>query len=390
MQRTYAILAAVGLLASSPAAAQGSRLDAALSRRVDSVFAAYATDSTPGYALGVIRNGRLIYAKGYGLANLDDRIPITPRTAFHIASLSKQFTASAIALLILDKKLSLEAPVERFFPEVKKYNADLRIKHLMYFTSGLHDYTTLPRANKDPWFSPYYFTIDDAIATSLGAESLEFAPGSKWEYSNVDFMLLAKIAERVSGMPLSAFLQQRIFSPLGMRHSSLNDDATLVVPNRATGYALRSDSGVRAQLASVGVAVRPGPGYIRLVRNSPHYGGSGVFTTIEDFAKWDAEFDSPRVLGPAFVAQMMHREKFAHDKDNDAFGLVIGDFEGREMVWFSGGDLDGSTYFARLPKERLTVVCFSNMPTGDAEGRAKAVLAILLDSIRTSQRPHPL
>ena len=260
MQRSSILIAALGFLVSPPASAQGTRLDPAVSRRIDSVFAVYATDSTPGYALGIIRNGRLIYAKGYGLANLDDRIPITPRTAFHLASLSKQFTASAIALLILDKKLSLETPVERFFPEVKKYHADLRIKHLMYFTSGLHDYTTLPRANRDPWFSSYYFTIDDAIAASLGADSLEFAPGTKWEYSNVDFMLLAKIAERVSGMPLAAFLQQRIFNPLGMRHSSLNDDATLVVANRATGYALRSDSGVRAQLASVGVAVRPGPG----------------------------------------------------------------------------------------------------------------------------------
>ena len=380
MTCSYALLLSIALLAPTSIAAQSRALDARSSRRIDSLFAAYATDSTPGYALGVIRNGRLIYAKGYGLANLDDRIPITPRTAFHLASLSKQFTASAIALLILEKKLSLETPVARFFPVVKKYQADLRIKHLMYFTSGLHDYSTLPRANKDPWFSSYYFTIDDAIATSLRADALQFAPGSKWEYSNVDFMLLAKIAERVSGMPLSTFLQQRVFAPLGMRHSSLNDDATLVVRDRATGYALRSDSGVRAQLDSVGIAVRPGPGYIRLVRNSPHYGGSGVFTTIEDFAKWDAEFDSPRVLGPGFVAQMMHREKFAHDKDNDAFGLVIGSYEGREMVWFSGGDLDGSTYFARLPTEHLTVVCLSNMPTGDAEGRAKAVLAILLDS----------
>ncbi|HEV7706088.1 MAG TPA: serine hydrolase domain-containing protein [Gemmatimonadaceae bacterium] len=381
-------LLSIALLAPASLTAQSRALDAHLSRRIDSLFAAYATDSTPGYALGIIRNGQLIYAKGYGLANLDDRIAITPRTAFHLASLSKQFTASAIALLILDKKLSLETPVEQFFPEVHKYHADLRIKHLMYFTSGLHDYTTLPRANKDPWYSSYYFTIDDAIATSLHAESLEFAPGSRWEYSNVDFMMLAKIAERVSGMPLAAFLQQRIFTPLGMRHSSLNDDATLVVPNRATGYALRSDTAVRAQLASVGVNVRPGTGYIRLVRNSPHYGGSGVFTTIEDFAKWDAEFDSPRVLGPAFLAQMMRREKFAHDKDNDAFGLVVGEFEGREMVWFSGGDLDGSTYFARLPKERLTVVCLSNIPTGDAEARAKAVLTILMDSASLGRKGH--
>jgi CubicO group peptidase (beta-lactamase class C family) len=388
MTRAITILAAVALLTPARAPSQQDAINASTSHRIDSLFAASATDSTPGYALGVMRNGRLVYAKGYGLANLDDRIPITPRTAFHLASLSKQFTAAAIALLILDKKLSLETPVADFFPEVKKYHADLRIKHLMYFTSGLHDYTTLPRANKSPWFSPYYFTIDEAIATSLSADSLEFAPGTKWEYSNIDFMLLAKIAERVSGMPLSAFLQERIFGPLRMTHTSLNDDATLVIPNRATGYALRSDSGVRAELASVGVNVRPGPGYIRLVRNSPHYGGSGLFTTIEDWAKWDAEFESPRVLGAAFVSQMMHRERFAHDKDNDAFGLVYGELDGKQMIWFSGGDLDGSTYMARLPGEKLGVICLSNMPNGDAEGRARAVLRILLGSSSPSADTH--
>jgi CubicO group peptidase (beta-lactamase class C family) len=378
------MLALVAVCAPVTARAQQGSLDALTRHRIDSVFAAYATDSTPGYAIGVMRNGRLVYAKGYGLANLDDRVPITPRTAFHLASLSKQFTAAAIALLILDKKLSLETPVADYFPEAKKYHADLRIKHLMYFTSGLHDYTTLPRANKLPWFSPYYFTIDEAIATSLGADSLEFAPGTKWEYSNVDFMLLARIAERVSGMPLADLLQKRIFGPLGMTHTSLNDDATLVIPNRATGYALRADSGMRAELASVGVNVRPGPGYIRLVRNSPHYGGSGVFTTVEDWAKWDAEFASPRVLGAAFIALMMHREKFAHDKDNDAFGLVYGDVDGKQMIWFSGGDLDGSTFMARLPAEELSVICLSNMPNGDAEAHARAVLRLF--SIRLRSR----
>ena len=169
-----------------------------------------------------------------------------------------------------------------------------------------------------------------------------------------------------------------------MTHTSLNDDATLVIPNRATGYALRADSGMRAELASVGVNVRPGPGYIRLVRNSPHYGGSGVFTTVEDWAKWDAEFASPRVLGAAFVALMVHREKFAHDKDNDAFGLVYGDLDGKQMIWFSGGDLDGSTFMARLPAEELSVICLSNMPNGDAEAHARAVLRLF--SIRPRSR----
>ncbi|MBI1967145.1 MAG: serine hydrolase [Gemmatimonadetes bacterium] len=154
-----------------------------------------------------------------------------------------------------------------------------------------------------------------------------------------------------------------------------------------TGYADRADSTVRRDLASVGIQVRDAPGYVRLVRNSPHYGGSGVFSTVEDLAKWDATFETHVLGGPALAAQMLQTHRFAHDKDNDAFGLVFERFMGREMIWFSGGDLDASTFMARLPAERLTIICLSNMPKGDAEGRAQAVLRLVLESRTTDQGP---
>jgi CubicO group peptidase (beta-lactamase class C family) len=349
-------------------------------RQIDAIFTAFDRDGSPGYAVGVVKNGKLVYARGFGRADLDYNAPITPRTSFHLASLSKQFTAAAVALLILDGKLSLDTPVSRFFPEVTKYGADIRIKHLIYYTSGLQEYMSLPRSNGSPWFSFHYFTIDEAIATSLRANKLNFAPGTQWAYSNINYMLLARIVERVSGMPLSEFLKTRVFAPLEMNASQLNDDSTIVIPNRATGYADRSDEKLTEQLRSVGVNVRNGTGYLRLPRVSPHYGGSGVFSTVEDLAKWDESFSSNRLAGLAFTTQMMHREKFEHDKDNDAFGLVIGNFQGRQMIWFSGGDLDTSTFMARLPEEQLTVICLSNMPTGNAEGKAKEVLGVLLKS----------
>lgn len=190
-------------------------------------------------------------------------------------------------------------------------------------------------------------------------------------------MLLAKIVERVSGMSLADFLRTRIFEPLRMNATQVNDDTTLVVPNRATGYADRTDVKVIEQLRSVGVYVRPGAGFIRLPRVSPHYGGSGVFSTVEDLAKWDKNFDDNR-LAPGFSELMLHREKFQHDKDNDAFGLVFGEFRGHKTIWFSGADLDASTYMARLPNDHLTVICLSNMPMGNAQGKAEAVLDILL------------
>jgi CubicO group peptidase (beta-lactamase class C family) len=372
-------LRGIWLILILPAIAFGSQpVPAPIAAEIEKVFAAYDRDGSPGCAVGVVKDGKLIFSRGYGRANLDYNVAITSGTAFHLASLSKQFTAAAVALLILDGKLTLETPVSTYFPEIAHFQADLRIKHLIYFTSGLPEYTSLPRSNGSPWFSYYYFTIDEAVATTLRAPSLKFAPGTQWEYSNSNFMLLAKIVERVSGMPLADFLHQRVFAPLGMDHTLVDDDTTTVTPNRATGYVERSDPEVRRQLESVGVHIREGAGYAQLLRVSPHYGGSGVFSTIEDLAKWDDNVYTNKLGGPAFTALMLKRVRFSHDKDNDAFGLVFGTFAGREMIWFSGGDLDTSTFMARLPTEHLTVICLSNMPTGDAESKAKQVLSVLL------------
>jgi CubicO group peptidase (beta-lactamase class C family) len=149
------VLALTGLLSSPGLAADPAELPAAITAKIDAMFAAYDRDGSPGYAIGIVKDGRLAFARGYGRADLDHDIPITPHTSFHLASLSKQFTAAAVAQLILDGKLSLETPVERFFPEIRRFGADLRIKHLIYFTSGLPDYTSLKRSNGNPWFSPY-------------------------------------------------------------------------------------------------------------------------------------------------------------------------------------------------------------------------------------------
>jgi CubicO group peptidase (beta-lactamase class C family) len=344
---------------------------------IDAIFAKYNQTNTPGFAVGVVQDGRLLFARGYGQANLDYRLPITARTSFHLASLSKQFTAAAIAQLIVDGKLSLETPVADYFPEIAHFQADIRIKHLLYFTSGLPEYTSLPRANGLPWFSDFYFTIDEAVATTLRAPALRFHPGEKWEYSNVNYMLLAKIVERVSGQSFAQFLQERFFIPLGMTHSQLNDDNTLIVPGRATGYVERADPAVRTQLAGMGISFSPGEGYAQLLRVSPHYGGSGVFSSLEDLARWEGNFFDPRVGGAAFIRQLSQRMRFTHDKDNDAFGFVYGEFAGREMLWFSGADLDTSTYFARFPAEHLTVICLSNLTFGHAEDKAREVMAVL-------------
>jgi CubicO group peptidase (beta-lactamase class C family) len=119
---------------------------------------------------------------------------------------------------------------------------------------------------------------------------------------------------------------------------------------------------------------------MRLLRVSPHYGGSGVFSTVEDLARWSRSFDSTVLAGPKFVELMLRRERFDHPKDNDAFGLVHGDFRGHPMIWFSGADLDASTFMARLPADGIAVICLSNNPLGNAESKCRALLDILLSS----------
>ena len=352
-------------------------LSSDLDRNIDAIFASFARNDSPGYVLGLIKDGKLVFAKGYGEANLDDHIPLNPQSAFHLASVSKQFTAAAIALLILDGKLSLEDSVSKYIPETNKYGDGLRIKHLIYMTSGLHEYLTVGRQSGQPWMGFYYFTRDEAVSAALKPNTLEFAPGTRWAYSNTNYMILTKIVEQVSGLTFSTFMRERIFQPLEMQHSDINDDVTLVVPNRATGYAPRSDPRVVKELADVGVSIRPGSGWVRLVRTSPHFGGSGVFSTLQDLAKWDANWYTHQLGGPAFTDLMNKRTRFQHDKDNDAFGLVDRTLYGKQMLDYSGGDTDTSTYMARFPAEHFTIICLSNMPLGDAEGKSHEVLELL-------------
>jgi CubicO group peptidase (beta-lactamase class C family) len=366
-------------------AAAQAELDAGVIARIDTVFAGAASHQGPGYVLGVVKDGKLLYAKGFGSANLDDGIAITPKTAFHLASLSKQFTASAVALLVLDGRLRLDDPVERYIPEARRYGPRLRIEHLVYMTSGLVDYTAVKRPNGDPWFSDSYFDINDALNASL-SQPLAFEPGQQWAYRNINFMLLARIVEKISGQSLAAFLKERMFEPLGMTQTLVDDDSTQVIPHRAVGYAPRS-ARIVEELHKVGIKARDDGDWVRLNRVSPHYGGSGVFSSIDDLAIWEDNFDHPRVGGQAYVSLMYRTARFRHAKVNDAFGLVWRDFHGQRMLDYAGEDLDANTYMAHFPDSHSSIVCLSNILTGDCEAKAHAVMEILVSDSSVMSLP---
>src|ERR1700722_7791969 len=206
---------------------------------VDEVFEDLTAPWSPGCALGVYRDGQMIYAKGYGLANVEDSVPITPKSVFDIGSTSKQFTAASILLLEKQNKLSINDDVRKYLRELPDYGKKITILQLLNHTSGLRDYLTLMELagiNTDS-----VTTDEDALALIVRQRALNFAPGSEWLYSNTGFFLLSVIVKRVSGKTLRDFAGENIFSPLGMAHTQYRDNHAALIANRALAYAEQDD-----------------------------------------------------------------------------------------------------------------------------------------------------
>jgi CubicO group peptidase (beta-lactamase class C family) len=344
---------------------------------IDAVFKQFDRKDSPGFGIGIIRGDKVLYTRGYGSANLDYNIPITPDSSFDIASVSKQFTAACIALLILDGKITLDTPVSNFVPEIAKYKDTIRIKHLIYNTSGITDYYKLPRPDGRSWITFNYFDIDYCIKISLTPDTLAFKPEEKWDYCNVNFMLLTKIVEKVSGQPFRDFAKERLFLPLGMNNTFINDDVTQIIKNRVTPYNVRSKEYVNAYRFE-GINVNDEGEYMQHSRNSPHYGGSGVVTTVNDIMKWSANFYIKKFGGQPFYDLMHTTQNFKNGRNNQAFGLYLDSYKGRPFAAWDGGDYGISSQILRFTEGQNTIVVFSNLGSGEAFGKANVIADILI------------
>lgn len=346
---------------------------------IDTIFKSFDKKNSPGFAIGIINGTKVLYTKGYGSANLDYEIPITPNSSFDIASVSKQFTAASIALLIIDNKLSLETPVSEFVPELKKYKDTIRVKHLIYNTSGITDYFKLSRPDGKSWITFNYFDIDYCIKVSLSQDTLLFVPEEKWDYCNINYMLLTKIVEKASGQSFSEFSKQRLFEPLGMKNTLVNDDVTEIIKNRVTPYNKRTSEYVDAY-KKYGITIKSTGEWLQHPRNSPHYGGSGVVTTVNDLLKWSENFFIKKFGGQAFYDLMHKTEKFKNGRDNQAFGLYFDNYKGRKFVAWDGGDFGVSSQLIRFIDKKIVIVVLSNLGTGEAYRKANAIADILIEN----------
>src|SRR4030088_3507367 len=230
-RRARAGITALFCLLSSASVGSGSTSDEKSAAAVDEVFSDLTKPGSPGCALGVYRDGKIIYAKGYGLANVEENVAITPQSVFDIGSTSKQFTAASILLLEKQGKLSVNDELRKYIPELPSYNQKITILQLLNHTSGLRDYLTLMELagiNTDG-----VTTDADALALIGRQKTLNFAPGSDWLYSNTGFFLLSVIVQRVSGKTLRDFAAENIFAPLEMTHTQYRDAHTSLIANRA-------------------------------------------------------------------------------------------------------------------------------------------------------------
>jgi CubicO group peptidase (beta-lactamase class C family) len=272
--------------------------------------------------VSVIQNGSIVYERGYGVADLQHDAPISPTTVFHVASMSKKFTAAAILLLEQQGKLDLDEDIRRYLPEMPKFSGPITIRQLMHHTSGLRDQWDL--LNLAGWrYSEHLITDDDIMSLLTRQKELNFKPGERELYSNSGYTVLGQIVKRTSGVTLREFTTKNIFEPLGMKNTHFRDDHTEIIKNNALGYEPAKD----------GESFRQGNTQFDTV------GATSLHTTVEDLALWDENFYKPRVGGPNFAAQMLERGKLNNGEQQDyASGLAIAKYKGLEMVHHGGTD----------------------------------------------------
>jgi len=337
------------LFVSSGVAQDAAKLDPAdaslrLRDQTDKVFAKWDSTVSPGCALSVMQDGQIVYKRGYGMADLDHDVAITPETIFHVASISKQFTAAAIVLLAQDGKLSLDDDVHKYITELPDFGARISIRHLIYHTSGLRDQWAL--LGLAGWrYSLDLITDDDVIELMSRQKDLNFQPGEKHVYCNTGYTLLAQIVKRVSGQSFREFTLRRIFEPLGMTNTHFRDDHAEIVKHIAYGYEEGKGRNV----------------YRLSVTNFDTVGATSLLTTVEDLAHWDENFYHPRVGGPAMVAQQLQRGKLTSGKELDyAFGLQHGTYRGLPTIDHGGADAGYRADLLRFPQQHFSVACLCN------------------------------
>jgi len=342
--------------------------------KVDGVFAKWHA-STPGCAVGVAANGKPVLAKGYGMADLEHDVSITPETIFEAGSVSKQFTAASVQLLAREGKLSLDDRVRKYIPELPEYETPLTVRHMLNHTSGLRDWGSVAGIAGWPRTTRVH-THAHVLEIVSRQHALNFPPGTRWSYSNTGFNLAAIIVERLSGLSFQEFTRTRLFQPFGMHHTSWRDDYTRIVKGRAMAYDAKDD------------------GFHTLMPFENVYGNGGLLTTVGDLMKWNERFDAPAEGDAAMIAEQQVPGTFNDGRPHGyALGLFVGRYKGVREVYHSGSTAGYSAFLTRFPDQHVSVAVLCNASGAPATQYAHSVADLYLSerlkpaSVATASAP---
>ena len=370
MRRTAVLAATLATALTVPADAPaqhivGTRDDRAV--RADSVFQRFDRTDSPGCALGVYQDGKVLYARGYGMASLEHGVALSPRSVLDVGSISKQFTAMAILILEKEGKLSLDDPIRKYIPEMPTYADRITLRRALSQTSGLRDlYVMMSQTGRN-----FEGDTIDALRVITRSAEPNYEPGERYLYTNSGWILAAQAVYRITGKTLAQFAEERIFAPLGMRDTRYLDDATAVIPNGAEGYAPRGANGFRLARSTYDGAI---------------VGAGAVHTTVEDFGRWLNNYDDATVGGRDIIQKMTTATTLTDGSPARsgatqayAIGLNVGTLRGLRIVSHGGSWAGYRGHFLRFPDQRFAVATFCNLTTSGPDSLARKVAGVYLN-----------
>ncbi|MBC7758758.1 MAG: serine hydrolase [Phormidesmis sp. FL-bin-119] len=340
-------------------------------KKIDKMFAKWNTTSSPGFTVGVVRNDSLIYAKGFGMANLEYAVPNSPTTVYHMASISKQFTAYSILLLAKQGKLKLDDDVRKYlswFPDLKE---KITIQHLLNHTSGIRDQWIL--ASLSGTRLDDVITQDHIIKLLSRQQRLNFKPGEEYSYSNSNFTMLAEIVKSISGRSFRQFADSAIFKPLGMTSTHIHDDHTEIVANRSYSYRARGDTS-----KSIGNS-----NFTNAVLSYANAGATSLFTNVPDMSKWIMNFYAPKAGDNKDIAELTRNGILNNGKQIPyASGIIVDEYKGLKQYSHGGADAGFRTFITVFPSEKMGFIVFSNFADGNPGSKAyELVDEVLKDAL---------
>jgi CubicO group peptidase (beta-lactamase class C family) len=350
-----------------------------LTSKIDAIFSSVSAPTSPGAAVLVRKDGRVVFERGYGVRDLGTLSKIDPQTNFRLASCTKQFSAMAIMLLVHDAKLRYEDKLTDIFPEFPAYGKTITIRSLLNHTSGLQDYENLMETSRSRWSEQSQIQDAEVLGLLEQQNATQFAPGTKWAYSNSGYVLLGSIVQKISGKTFGAFLRERIFAPLEMDGTLAYEKGKNEVANRAFGHTKEGNGWRPTDQSSTSATL----------------GDGGVYSSLGDLAKWDEALARHTLLGEDEMQWALTPLKLASglqpswpaDSDRPegtpvsyGFGWFLDPYRGHPRMWHYGATMGFHTYIERFAADNLTIIVLSNRTDLDLEKLAAKVADLCLPS----------